>query len=168
MIISDHKFQEFINNIPFEKKVFLLHGTLNSKIWYFRKLLENKLVGPRALEQMKLVFIDRSLIHKDKNILLNEIKTRSFFGDKKVIVVNDVTDKDSTFIKEILENFDTEDHYLILTGGYLNQNSKIRKLVEKPRFLTHSGAFLVDRKISGFATFAPPQDFWSSWNLVGF
>ena len=130
MIISDHKFQEFINNIPFEKKVFLLHGTLNSKIWYFRKLLENKLVGPRALEQMKLVFIDRSLIHKDKNILFNEIKTRSFFGDKKVIVVNDITDKDSTFIKEILENFDTEDHYLILTGGYLNQNSKIRKLVE--------------------------------------
>ena len=130
MIISDHKFQEFINNIPFEKKVFLLHGTLNSKIWYFRKLLENKLVGPRALEQMKLVFIDRSLIHKDKNILFNEIKTRSFFGDKKVIVVNDVTDKDSTFIKEILESFDPDDHYLILTGGYLNQNSKIRKLVE--------------------------------------
>ena len=113
-----------------KKKVFLLHGTLNSKIWYFRKLLENKLVGPRALEQMKLVFIDRSLIHKDKNILFNEIKTRSFFGDKKVIVVNDVTDKDSTFIKEILESFDPEDHYLILTGGYLNQNSKIRKLVE--------------------------------------
>ena len=130
MIINDHKFKEFIDNIPMEKKVFLLHGTLNSKIWYFRKLLEIKLVGPRALEQMKLVFIDRSLIHKDKNLLMNEIKTRSFFGDKKVIVVNDVTDKDSTFIKEILENFNPEDHYLILTGGYLNQNSKIRKLVE--------------------------------------
>ena len=131
MIIKDYKFQEFIDNIPVEKKVFLLHGTLNSKIWYFRKLLEFKLVGPRALEQMKLVFIDKSLIHKDKNLLLNEIKTRSFFGDKKVIVVNDITDKDSTFIKEILENFDPEDHYLILTGGYLSQNSKIRKLIEK-------------------------------------
>ena len=131
MIIKDYKFQEFIDNIPFEKKVFLLHGTLNSKIWYFRKLLEFKLVGPRALEQMKLVFIDKSLIHKDKSLLLNEIKTRSFFGDKKVIVVNDITDKDSTFIKEILENFDPEDHYLILTGGYLSQNSKIRKLIEK-------------------------------------
>mgnify|MGYP001321293303 CR=1 FL=1 len=54
MIIKDYKFQEFIDNIPFEKKVFLLHGSVNSKIWYFRKLLENKLVGPRALEQMKL------------------------------------------------------------------------------------------------------------------
>ena len=130
MIIKDYKFKEFIDNIPLEKKVFLLHGTLNSKIWYYRKQLELKLVGPRALEQMKLVFIDRSLIHKDKNLLINEIKTRSFFGDKKVIVVNDVTDKDSTFIKEILENFDPEDHYLILTGGYLNKNSKIRKFVE--------------------------------------
>ena len=131
MIIKDYKFQEFIDNIPFEKKVFLLHGTLNSKIWYFRKLLEFKLVGPRALEKMKLIFIDKSLIQKDKSLLLNEIKTRSFFGDKKVIVVNDITDKDSTFIREILENFDPEDHYLILTGGYLSQNSKIRKLIEK-------------------------------------
>ena len=57
---------------------------------------------------MKLVFIDRSLIHKDKKILFNEIKTRSFFGDKKVIVVNDVTDKESTFIKEILESLKKE------------------------------------------------------------
>lgn len=130
MIIKDYKFQEFIDNIPFEKKVFLLHGTVNSKIWYFRKLLENKLVGPRALEQMKLVFIDKSLIHKDKNLLINEIKTRSFFGDKKAIVVDEINDKDINFIKEILENFDPEDHYLILTGGYLNQNSKMRKIVE--------------------------------------
>ena len=131
MIIKDYKFQEFIDNIPVEKKVFLLHGTVNSKIWYFRKLLENKLLGPRALEQMKLVFIDKSLIHKDKNLLINEIKTRSFFGDKKAVIVDEINDKDINFIKEILENFDPEDHYLILTGGYLNQNSKIRKLVEK-------------------------------------
>lgn len=130
MIIKDYKFQEFIQNIPFEKMVFLLHGSLNSKIWYFRKLLENKLVGPKALEQMKLIFIDRLLIHKDKNILMNEIKTRSFFGDRKVIVVNDLTDKDSLFISEVLENFEPEDHYLILTAGYLSQNSKIRRLIE--------------------------------------
>ena len=130
MIIKDYKFPEFIENIPIEKKVFLLHGTSNSKIWYFRKLLEFKLVGPKALEQMKLIFLDKSLVNKDKNILINEIKTRSFFGDKKVIVVNDITDKDSNFIKDILENFDPDDHYLILTGGYLSQNSKIRKLIE--------------------------------------
>ncbi len=131
MIIKDYKFQEFIDNIPVEKKVFLLHGTVNSKIWYFRKLLENKLLRPRALEQMKLVFIDKSLIHKDKNLLINEIKTRSFFGDKKAVIVDEINDKDINFIKVILENFDPEDHYLILTGGYLNQNSKIRKLIEK-------------------------------------
>ncbi|MFL2802935.1 MAG: DNA polymerase III subunit delta [Paracoccaceae bacterium] len=130
MIIKDYKFPEFLENIPIEKKVFLLHGTSNSKIWYFRKLLEFKLVGPKALEQMKLIFLDKSLVNKDKNILINEIKTRSFFGDKKVIVVNDITDKDSNFIKDILENFDPDDHYLILTGGYLSQNSKIRKLIE--------------------------------------
>ena len=131
MIIKDHNFQQFLKNIPTEKKIFLLHGSLISKIWYYRKLLEFKLVGPKALQQMKLVLIDRSILQKDKDIVLNEIKTRSFFGDKKAVVVNDINDKDVSIIREILDNFDIEDHYLILTSGYLNQNSKIRKLVEE-------------------------------------
>ena len=131
MIIKDHNFQQFLKNIPTEKKIFLLHGSLISKIWYYRKLLEFKLVGPKALQQMKLVLIDRSILQKDKDIFLNEIKTRSFFGDKKAVVVNDINDKDLSIIREILDNFDIEDHYLILTSGYLNQNSKIRKLVEE-------------------------------------
>ncbi len=130
MIIRDFKFQHFLDNIPTEKKVFLLHGTLNSKIWYFRKLLELKLVGPKALEQMKLVFLDKNLIQKDKDLLITEIKTRSFFGDQKVIVVNDITDKETPYVQDILENLDLHDHYLILTGGYLGKNSKIRKLIE--------------------------------------
>ena len=130
MIIKDYNFQQFLENIPTEKKIFLLHGTLISKIWYYRKLLELKLVGPKALQQMKLVLVDKSTIQKDKDNLLNEIKTRSFFGDKKAVVVNDISDKDIGLIKGILDDYDIEDHYLILTSGYLNQNSKIRKLIE--------------------------------------
>ena len=130
MIIKDYNFQQFLENIPTEKKIFLLHGTLISKIWYYRKLLELKLVGPKALQQMKLVLVDKSTIQKDKDNLLNEIKTRSFFGDKKAVVVNDISDKDIGLIEGILDDYDIEDHYLILTSGYLNQNSKIRKLIE--------------------------------------
>ena len=60
MIIKDYNFKDFIENIPKDKKVFLLHGTLSSKIWYYRKLLELKLVGPKALEKMRLVFLDKN------------------------------------------------------------------------------------------------------------
>ena len=46
-------------------------------------------------------------------------------------MVNDISDKDIGLIKGILDDYDIEDHYLILTSGYLNQNSKIRKLIEE-------------------------------------
>ena len=111
MIIKDYNFQQFLENIPTEKKIFLLHGTLISKIWYYRKLLELKLVGPKALQQMKLVLVDKSTIQKDKDNLLNEIKTRSFFGDKKAVVVNDISDKDIGLIKGIVDDYDIEEDY---------------------------------------------------------
>ncbi len=130
MIIRDFNFPEFIENIPVEKKIFLLHGTSSSKIWYYRKRLELKLIGSKALELMKLVFLDKNQIQKDKEVILNEIKTRSFFGDKKVIVVNEISDKETNNIKNILENINIEDHYLILTAGYLGQKSSLRKLLE--------------------------------------
>ena len=79
---------------------------------------------------MKLVFLDKNQIQKDKEVILNEIKTRSFFGDKKVILVNEISDKETNNIKNILENIDIEDHYLILTAGYLGQKSSLRKLLE--------------------------------------
>ena len=130
MIIRDFNFPEFIENIPVEKKIFLLHGTSSSKIWYYRKRLELKLIGPKALELMKLVFLEKNQIQKEKEIILNEIKTRSFFGDKKVVLVNEISDKETNNIKNILENIDIEDHYLILTAGYLGQKSSLRKLLE--------------------------------------
>ena len=40
MIIKDYNFQQFLENIPTEKKIFLLHGTSISKIWYYRKLFD--------------------------------------------------------------------------------------------------------------------------------
>ena len=130
MIIKDYNFKDFIENIPKEKKVFLLHGTLSSKIWYYRKLLELKLVGPKAIEKMRLVFLDKNQILKDKDILNTELKTRSFFGDQKVVIIEDVTDRDNVYINDVLETIDIDDHYLILTSGYLAQNSKIRKSIE--------------------------------------
>ena len=80
MIVKDYNFQQFLENIPTEKKIFLLHGTLISKIWNYRKLLELKLVGPKALQQMKLVLVDKSNIQKDKNNLSKSVDFTNFFN----------------------------------------------------------------------------------------
>ncbi len=87
-------------------------------------------MGDQARNEMRLITLDRSLLKKEKDLLLNEMKTRSFFGDRKGILIEGITDKEGSTILEILEQLEDEDPFLIMTSGFLSQNSKLRRSVE--------------------------------------
>lgn len=97
---------------------------------YYRKVLETKLLGKQARKEMRLVTLDRALLIQDKTLLLNEVKTRSFFGEQKGILLENISDKDVPIIVETLNTLEEADPFLILTAGFLNQSSKLRKLIE--------------------------------------
>ena len=130
MRLHESKFTEFLRNLPVSKKVFLLHGTVESKILYIRKVLERKLLGQQARKEMRLIIIDRGQLVKEKGLLINEVKTRSFFGGQKGILLENVSDKELPIIQDTLSNLEEEDPFLILTAGFLKQSSKLRKLIE--------------------------------------
>ena len=130
MRLHESKLVQFLENNPESKKVFLLHGTIESKIFYYRKLIERKILGSRPRMEMRLVTLDRVLLTKEKSLLLNEMKTRSLFSENKGILLENVTEKDATIILETLERFEEEDAFLIITSGFLNQSSKLRKYLE--------------------------------------
>ena len=130
MKLHESNLVQFLRNLPESKKVFLLHGTVESKVLYYRKVLETKLLGKQARKEMRLVTLDRALLIQDKTLLLNEIKTRSFFGEQKGILLENISDKDVPIIVETLNTLEEEDPFLILTAGFLNQSSKLRKLIE--------------------------------------
>ena len=130
MRLHESKFVQFLGNLPKTKKIFLLHGTTETKIWYYRKLLEFKLLGKKARLEMRVITLATSLLNKDKTLLLNEMKTRSFFGDEKGIIIENVADKETKLVMEVLENLEEPDPFLIMTSGYLNQSSKLRKAIE--------------------------------------
>ena len=130
MKLHESNLVQFLGNLPESKRVFLLHGTVESKILYYRKVLETKLLGKQARKEMRLITLDRTLLIKEKTLLLNEVKTRSFFGGQKGILLENISDKEVPIILETLNTFEEEDPFLILTAGFLNQSSKLRKLIE--------------------------------------
>jgi len=128
--LHESKLIQFLGNLPKSKKVFLLHGTVESKILYYRKLVELKLLGKNARMEMRLVPLDRGILTKEKHLLLHEMKTRSFFGEQKGILLENVSDKEAPIVLEAIESLEDDDPFLIMTAGFLNQSSKLRKSIE--------------------------------------
>ena len=89
-------------------------------------------------EQLKLQFKDEEILNlfqdeilKDQNILLKEIKNRSLFESKKIIIVNQVNDKIFDLVGEFSNIL--QDERVFLFSDLLDKKSKIRNFFEKSK-----------------------------------
>ena len=111
--------------INFNKnKLFLLYG-------------QNQGLKNEAIEnKFKKIYSSNTYLYDELEVLSNEetffnnIFSKSFFEDKKLIIVNRVTDKINGLIEEILEK-NIQDLMLVLNAGILEKKSKLRTLFEK-------------------------------------
>ena len=87
-------------------------------------------------EKFKEFYTDNIYNYDENEILQNEQKffndifSRSFFENEKLIIVSRTTDKIKNLIEEMLEK-KIEDIVIILNAGILEKKSKIRSLFEK-------------------------------------
>ena len=83
-------------------------------------------------------YIDKIYRYEEKEILdnitsfFNSILTKSFFDNKKLIIINRATDKVRPIIEELIEK-NPEDIQLILNSKNLEKKSNLRKLFEKEK-----------------------------------
>tara|TARA_B100000767_G_scaffold254686_1_gene260277 strand:+ start:1730 stop:2725 length:996 start_codon:yes stop_codon:yes gene_type:complete len=83
-------------------------------------------------------YLDKIQRYEEKEILdnlnnfFNSILTKSFFDNKKLIVVNRITDKIKSVIEELIEK-KPEDIQFILNSKNLEKKSNLRKLFEKEK-----------------------------------
>ena len=83
-------------------------------------------------------YMDRIHRYEEKEILdnttnfFNSILTKSFFDNKKLIIINRATDKVRPIIEELIEK-NPEDIQLILNSKNLEKKSNLRKLFEKEK-----------------------------------
>jgi|TARA_B110000027_G_scaffold69392_1_gene74202 DNA polymerase-3 subunit delta len=83
-------------------------------------------------------YLDKIQRYEEKEILdnlnnfFNSVLTKSFFDNKKLIVVNRITDKIKSVIEELIEK-KPEDIQFILNSKNLEKKSNLRKLFEKEK-----------------------------------
>ena len=78
----------------------------------------------------KTFYYDESEILNNKGNFFEEILSKSFFENEKLIIISRSTDKITSIIEEILEK-KIDDLVLILNSGSLEKRSKLRLLFEK-------------------------------------
>jgi DNA polymerase-3 subunit delta len=89
-------------------------------------------------EKFKKFYSENTYNYEENEILNNqenffsEILTRSFFENKKLIIVSRVTDKIKNIIEELIEK-NIEDLIIVLNASSLEKKSKLRSLFEKSK-----------------------------------
>ena len=114
-----------ISKLNFEKnKLILLYGTNDG--------LKNEFINSflYKLNIKKTIKFDEKEILANDQIFFDEVLSKSFFDDKKIIQVNRSTDK---FLKvlEYIFNKATEETYIIINSEQLEKKSKLRSKFEK-------------------------------------
>ena len=114
-----------LNKIDFKKNNFFLFYGENEG-------LKKEIIGNNFKNNypQKTFYYDESEVLNNKSNFFEEILSKSFFENEKLIIINRSTDKITSIIEEILEK-KINDLVLILNSGSLEKRSKLRLLFEK-------------------------------------
>ena len=114
-----------LNKIDLKKNNFFLFYGENEGLK--KEIIENNFKNNYP---KKTFYYDESEVLNNKSNFFEEILSKSFFENEKLIIISRSTDKITSIIEEILEK-KINDLVLILNSGSLEKRSKLRLLFEK-------------------------------------
>ena len=121
-----HKSYLIENNIEVLKNnIVLFYGENQGLIQEFKLKIYNKYIDAQILKYNQEEIIDNS------NNFFNEINNSSLFNDKKVFLIDKITDKFLEIIKQI--SILSGDDKIFLFSNILEKKSKIRSFFEKEK-----------------------------------
>ena len=110
------------------QKIHLLYGENQGQINDFIKNVFRKNFKD------EIFIYDEVEVIKNEDLVYEKLQTKSFFDEKKLIIINRSTDKIKNLIEDvILKNFD--DVNIVLISSILEKKSKLRSLFEKNKEL---------------------------------
>ena len=118
-----------IKSFELEKKttksnLFLFYGENQG---YKKQIIEEKF--KRNFKESTYHYEEHDILNNKENFF-NNILSKSFFENEKLIIINRVSDKIKDTVEEILEK-DIRDLVIILNANILEKKSKLRSLFEK-------------------------------------
>ena len=121
MIIKSYELEN-INN--YNSNLFLLYGQNEG--------FKNDIIKKYFIDKFKenIFRYDEKEVLNNKGDFFNGVFSKSFFEEKKLLIISRATDKLVDIIEEILEK-KIEDVKIVLNASSLEKKSKLRKLFEK-------------------------------------
>ena len=109
-----------------DRKFFLFYGENQGH--------KNQIIEEKFKKEFKetIYSYEETEILSDKNSFFNNILSKSFFDNEKLIIINRATDKIKDILEELLEK-KIKDLVIILNANTLEKKSKIRSLFEKSK-----------------------------------
>ena len=104
-------------------KLFLFYGENDG----LKKDLKGRIKKENINSEILNLYQDEVLANSD--LLLNEVLNKSLFENKKIIFVNEATDKVFPLIEELINNIDNEKIFFF--SNILEKRSKLRNFFEK-------------------------------------
>jgi DNA polymerase III subunit delta len=120
MIVKSFEIKKIIGN----HKFFLFYGENQG----FKNQLIDDEFKKKNLESC--YFYEENEILNNKETFFSNLLTKSFFENKKLIIINRATDKIKELVEEIIKK-NPEEVTLIVNGGTLEKKSKLRSFFEK-------------------------------------
>ena len=122
-------------------KTYEVEKIKNTNLSFFLLYGENEGFKNQIIKNILSIGFNENIIRYDESDIINksdlftsEIKNKSFFDNKKIIIISRATDKINKFLEDF---FDTklEDIRIIVNAGLLDKKSKLRNIFEKKKNL---------------------------------
>ena len=126
MIIKSYQIQKSPSNF-LKYNLFLLYGENEGLKKDIKELIKKSVNGHNTNIEV-LSLYEKDIIDNEESFY-NTIYSGSLFGNKKIITINNGTDKIITQIKDIVNKY-PENVFLIIFSGVLEKKSKLRNFFE--------------------------------------
>jgi DNA polymerase III subunit delta len=143
MKINPRNIDNFLNNEFKKFKATLFYGN-NIGLVHKRidRISKKFLVDSNDQEVLNQIKINYSELAREPDMLLNEIRTLSFFGSKKIILISEVSGVIPKQLEKTLLEENNSDVLVIFYGGQLLPKDQVRKLFESSQQLASVPCYL--------------------------
>ena len=138
MIIKSYEIKKNKSNI-LKNNLFLLYGENIGLKKDIKNFITNEL--KQKNNDLEILSLYESEIINNKDNFFNSVYSGSLFSKKKIIIINETSDKIIDIIEYIHEKY-SEDIYLIFISNILDKKSKLRSFFEKEKDLTCIACYL--------------------------
>lgn len=135
MILKSFEIKNYLN----KKNIYLLYG---ESVGLKEEIIDS--LFKKNFKDCTYVYSETEILNNTE-LFYNQISSKSFFEDKKLIIINSISDKFKEHVEIILER-NIADITLVLTADILQKKSKIRSFFEKEKKLIITAFYKEDIK----------------------